>query len=86
MPLTVRAIAQGPALGDFFDRLLHRRWAMAALLGSLAVAFVLVSFLAPMVGLLLLAALLMVGISIAAYSRREVHGHGRLVHGPGHRR
>lgn len=86
MPLTVRAIAQGPALGDFLDRFRHQKWMLFALLGVLAIAFVAVSFLAPMVGLLLLAALLMVGISIAAYSRREVHGHGRLVHGPGHRR
>ena len=86
MALTVRAIAQGPALGDFLDRIRHQRGILFALLGVLAVAFIVVSFLAPMVGLLLLAALLMVGIAAAAYSRREVHGHGRLVHGPGHRR
>lgn len=86
MPLTVRGLVQGPALGDFVDRVAHRRFLLVGGFIALAMGFTLVAFLAPMVGLLLLASLLMVGVATLAYSRREVHGPGRLVHGRGHRR
>lgn len=86
MPLTVRALVQGPALGDFVDRVSHKRSFLVGGFLALAMGFTLIAFLAPMVGLLLLASLLMVGMATVAYSRREVHGHGRLAHGRGHRR
>lgn len=86
MPLTVRGLAEGPALGDLIDRVRSRRHFLAGAFALLAVTFIVVAMLAPMVGLLLLAALLMVGLAAFAYSRDEVHGHGRLVHGRGHRR
>lgn len=86
MPFTARGLAHGPALGDFVDRVRGERRFIVGASAILLATFLLVAFLAPLVGLLLLASLLMVGVATAAYSRRELHGHGRLVHGPRHRR
>ncbi|MEK6976307.1 MAG: hypothetical protein AABY18_08200 [Candidatus Thermoplasmatota archaeon] len=86
MSFTVRGLAQGPALGDFVERVRHQRRIMLWIFVGLAVCFVLVGIFAPLVGLLLLAFLLMVGVAVVTYSRRQVHGHGRLVHDRGHRR
>jgi uncharacterized membrane protein len=86
MPSTVRGLVQGPALGDLFDRVRSWRHFLVGAFALLAVTFIVVATLAPLIGLLLLSALLMVGLATLAYSRGEVHGHGRLVHGRGHRR
>lgn len=77
--MTVQDLAKGPALGDWLDRMRTRRKVLLWIGVGLAVAFLGIAFFAPLVGLLLLAILLMVGVALLLYSRREVHGYGRLA-------
>lgn len=86
MAIHVGDLAKGPALGDFLDRVGQQRRTWLIVFASLFVVFIVVALLAPLVGLLLLAFLLMVGIAAALYSRKQVHGHGRLGHHRGRRR
>lgn len=86
MAMTVRQLAKGPALGDFVDRVRDRQRIALLVFGALALAFVVIAVIAPLVGLLLLAFLLMCGVAAGLYSRRQVHGHGRLAHHRGQRR
>lgn len=78
MAIHVGDLAKGPALGDFLDRVGQQRKTWLIVFGSLLVAFILVAILAPLVGLLLLAFLLLTGVAAGLYSRKQVHGHGRL--------
>lgn len=84
--MTVRELAKGPALGDAIDRMVHQRHIVWSVLGGAALVFILVGVFAPRVGLLLLAIVLLVGVAFALYSRKQVHGHGRLGGHRGQRR
>lgn len=86
MAIHVADIAKGPGLGDFIERVGHQRRTWLLVFGGLFVVFVLVAVLTPLVGLLLLAFLMMVGIAATLYSRKQVHGHGRLGRHRGQRR
>lgn len=86
MAIHVGDLAKGPALGDFLDRLGQQRRTWLVVFGSLLAAFIVVAIFAPLVGLLLLAFLLMIGIAAALYSRKQVHGLGRLTQHRGQRR
>ena len=86
MAFTVRQIAKGPALGDAFDAARGNRNLLLALFSTLAVAFIVIAVFAPLVGLLLLAFLGMAGVAVLLYSRKQVHGHGRLGNQRGQRR
>jgi hypothetical protein len=86
MTMTVRDLAKGPALGDAIERMSHQRRALWIVFGAAAVLFLLIGVFASRVALLLLAVILLVGVAMLIYSRREVHGHGRLAVHRGTRR
>lgn len=86
MSMSLREAAESPALGDWLERVLHHRRTLLWVMLGLAVAFILVALMAPLVGLLLLAFLMLGGVAIVLYRPREVRGLGRNQHAPGHRR
>lgn len=79
MAIHVGDLAKGPALGDLLQRAGQQRRTWLVVFASLFLVFVLVAVLVPLVGLLLLAFLLLIGIAAGLYSRKQVRGHGRLV-------